>query len=302
MNNNKIAEVENKRKKYCLIFIILLVFTILTTITSTVLMKLGIIKLDKNLLNIIIFILCNPLTIFLITLTITLNYYVKINNKYNRMLQELINNTMITTTITNQQNQIGFDYSKGLPREILESTRVIFLGNNYSSSNLIYGLHNNVQFNSSRVVIKSIVNNKEETFFDGIYFVFKFNKTLFTNIRITQNKFDAVYWHVDYNNYYHPRNVKFDNDFSIYVERVDYASHTLREDFISDLYKLTKFINKQTKSKVQYVISNGYIYIAINNPTLFDYKITKPIKEDIINKYKENYLKIVENSINILKL
>ena len=69
MNNNKIVEVENKRKKYCLIFIMLLVFTILTTITSTVLMKLGIIKLDKNLLNIIIFILCNPLTIFLITLT-----------------------------------------------------------------------------------------------------------------------------------------------------------------------------------------------------------------------------------------
>ena len=78
--------------------------------------------------------------------------------------------------------------------------------------------------------------------------------------------------------------------------------HTLKDDFIKPLYTLTKKINKQTKSKVQYVLSNGYMYIAINNPTLFDYKITKKINEDIVNKYNENYLKIVEYVVEILEL
>ena len=298
MNN----EIEAERKKYCLTFYILLSLVPITTIISIVLLLLGVLKINMDIVSIILLVLFNPLTLFLLTLTTALNYYSKVNYKYNKKLQELINNTIITTSITDQQNQIGFEYNKGIPREILESTRVIYLGNNYQSSNLIFGLHNNVQFNSSRVVIKNIVNDKEETYFNGVYFVFKFNKSLFTNIRLTQNKFDKVYWHVSYNNLFFPNNKKFSNDFTIYVEKIDYATHTLKDELINDLYKLTKTINKQTKSKVQYVISNGYIYIAINNPTLFNYKITEKIKDNIIDKYKDNYIKIVDAAIDTLKL
>ena len=300
--NNNINEIEVKRKKYCLIFFILLSLIPITTIISIILLLLGVLTIEKDVVSIILLVLFNPITLFTLTITILVNYYRKVNYKYNKLFQELINNTMITTALNNQQNQIGYDYNKGIPREILESTRVIYLGNNYQSSNLIYGLHNNVQFNSSRVVIKNIVNDKEETYFNGVYFIFKFNKSVFTNIRITQNNFDKVYWNVSYNNLFHPNNNKFANDFTIYVEKIDYANHTLKDELIDDLYKLTKKINKQTKSKVQYVISNGYIYIAINNPTLFNYKITDKITENIVDKYKDNYLKVVETAIDTLKL
>lgn len=300
--NNNINEIEIKRKKYCLIFYILLMLIPITTIISIILLLLGVLKIEKDVVSIVLLILFNPITLFTLTITILVNYYRKVNYKYNKSLQELINNTMITTTLTDQQNQIGYDYNKGIPREILESTRVIYLGNNYQSSNLIYGLHKNVQFNSSRVIIKNIINDKEEINFNGVYFIFKFNKSLFTNIRITQNNFDKVFWHVSYNNLFHPNNNKFANDFTIYVEKIDYANHTLKDELIDDLYKLTKKLNKQTKSKVQYVISNGYIYIAINNPTLFDYKITDKITDNIVDKYKDNYLKIVEAAIDTLKL
>lgn len=300
--NDNIKKIESKRKKYCLMFYILLTLIPTTTLVSILLILLGVLKISIDIVSIILLVLFNPLTLFIVTTTITAKYYVKVTNKYNMLLQEYINNSQITTSIINQQNQIGFDYSKGIPREILESTRVIYVGNNYQSSNLIYGLRNNIQFNSSRVVIKNKINNKEDNIFDGVYFIFKFNKTLFTNIRLTQNKFDGVYWHIDYNNLFHPNNVKFDKDFTVYVEKKEYANHTLKDDFIDDLYKLTKKINKQTKSKVQYVISNGYIYIGINNPTLFNYKITKEIPENIIDKYNENYLNIVDEAINIIKL
>lgn len=300
--NNNINEIEVKRKKYCLIFFILLSLIPITTIISIILLLLGVLTIEKDVVSIILLVLFNPITLFTLTITILVNYYRKVNYKYNKLFQELINNTMITTALNNQQNQIGYDYNKGIPREILESTRVIYLGNNYQSSNLIYGLHNNVQFNSSRVVIKNIVNDKEETYFNGVYFIFKFNKSVFTNIRITQNNFDKVYWNVSYNNLFHPNNNKFANDFTIYVEKIDYANHTLKDELIDDLYKLTKKIYKQTKSKVQYVISNGYIYIAINNPTLFNYKITDKITENIVDKYKDNYLKVVETAIDTLKL
>ena len=300
--NNNINEIELKRKKYCITFYILLSLVPITTLISMILMLSGVIKISKELLEIVILILFNPLSLFIITTVIASNYYTKINRKYNKNIQEIINKSAETTSMINQQNQIVFDYTKGIPREILESTRVIFLGNNYNSYNLIYGLKNNVQFNSSKVLIKNILNNKEEEIFNGVYFIFKFNKPLFTNIRLTQNKFDSVYWHLDYNNIIHPNNSKLDKDFTIFAEKKDYANHTLTDELINDLYELTKIINKKTKSKVQYVISNGYIYIAINNPTLFDYKITKKIDGNIINKYNENYLSIVENAINILKL
>ena len=176
------------------------------------------------------------------------------------------------------------------------------MGNNYQTSNLIFGLYNNVQFNSARIVMKNIINNKEDKIFDGVYFIFKFNRSLFTNIRITQNGFDKVYWNVSYNNLYQSPYKKFADEFTTYVEKIEYMEHTLKDDFIKPLYTLTKKINKQTKSKVQYVLSNGYMYIAINNPTLFDYKITKKINEDIVNKYNENYLKIVEYVVEILEL
>ena len=302
MNEQNIKEIENKRKKYCTTYYVLLSLIPITTIISIVLMKLGIIKITREIIPIIILILFNPLTLFLLTLTIAVNYYTKVNTKYNRILQEQINNSMITTSIINQQNQIGFDYSKGIAREILESTRVIYMGNNYQTSNLIFGLYNNVQFNSARIVMKNIINNKEDKIFDGVYFIFKFNRSLFTNIRITQNGFDKVYWNVSYNNLYQSPYKKFADEFTTYVEKIEYMEHTLKDDFIKPLYTLTKKINKQTKSKVQYVLSNGYMYIAINNPTLFDYKITKKINEDIVNKYNENYLKIVEYVVEILEL
>ena len=302
MNEQNIKEIENKRKKYCTTYYVLLSLIPITTIISIVLMKLEIIKITREIIPIIILILFNPLTLFLLTLTIAVNYYTKVSTKYNRILQEQINNSMITTSIINQQNQIGFDYSKGIAREILESTRVIYMGNNYQTSNLIFGLYNNVQFNSSRIVMKNIINNKEDKIFDGVYFIFKFNRSLFTNIRITQNGFDKVYWNVSYNNLYQSPYKKFADEFTTYVEKIEYMEHTLKDDFIKPLYTLTKKINKQTKSKVQYVLSNGYMYIAINNPTLFDYKITKKINEDIVNKYNENYLKIVEYVVEILEL
>ena len=302
MNEQNIKEIENKRKKYCTTYYVLLSLIPITTIISIVLMKLGIIKITREIIPIIILILFNPLTLFLLTLTIAVNYYTKVNTKYNRILQEQINNSMITTSIINQQNQIGFDYSKGIAREILESTRVIYMGNNYQTSNLIFGLYNDVQFNSARIVMKNIINNKEDKIFDGVYFIFKFNRSLFTNIRITQNGFDKVYWNVSYNNLYQSPYKKFADEFTTYVEKIEYMEHTLKDDFIKALYTLTKKINKQTKSKVQYVLSNGYMYIAINNPTLFDYKITKKINEDIVNKYNENYLKIVEYVVEILEL
>ena len=302
MNEQNIKEIENKRKKYCTTYYVLLSLIPITTIISIVLMKLEIIKITREIIPIIILILFNPLTLFLLTLTIAVNYYTKVSTKYNRILQEQINNSMITTSIINQQNQIGFDYSKGIAREILESTRVIYMGNNYQTSNLIFGLYNNVQFNSARIVMKNIINNKEDKIFDGVYFIFKFNRSLFTNIRITQNGFDKVYWNVSYNNLYQSPYKKFADEFTTYVEKIEYMEHTLKDDFIKPLYTLTKKINKQTKSKVQYVLSNGYMYIAINNPTLFDYKITKKINEDIVNKYNENYLKIVEYVVEILEL
>ena len=302
MNDKTIIEVEKKRKRYCTTYYILLSLIPITTIISIILMKLEIIKITRDILQIVLLVLFNPITLFLVTISIALNYYSKVTEKYNRILQETINNSMITTSIIDQQNQIGFDYSKGIPREILESTRVIYMGNHYLAANLIYGLHNNVQFNSSRVIMKNIVNNKEDLIFDGVYFVFKFNKSLFTNIRITQNNFDKVFWNVSYNSLYHSKNKKFADEFTTYVEKVEYMEHTLKDDFIEQIYTLTKKINKQTKSKVQYVLSNGYIYLAINNPTLFDYKITKKINENIIDKYNENYIKIVESVIEILQL
>jgi len=302
MDEKKVLEVEKKRKGYCTTFYILLALVPITTIISIILMKLEILKITKEIVPMLLLILFNPLTVFIVTITIVFNYYVNSSTKYNRTLQELINNAMITTTIIDHNNQIGFDYTKGIPKEILESTRVIFIGNNYQSSNLIYGLYNGVQFNSSKVVIKNIIKNREDISFDGVYFIFKFNKSLFTNIRLTQNKFDKVLWHVDYNNLFQPKNNKFAKDFTIFVEKRDYAEHTLKDDLINELYNLTKKINKLTKSKVQYVLSNGYLYIGINNPSFFDYKITKKINTDLINSYKDNYLKIVESTINIVNL
>ena len=79
---------------------------------------------------------------------------------------------------------ISFDLNKGLPYKVLADTKMIYMGDRYSSNDYFKGKYKNIAFEMSDVEIEEEHTDSEghtsyTTIFKGQWYIFEFNKYLF---------------------------------------------------------------------------------------------------------------------------
>ena len=130
---------------------------------------------------------CVILTV--IALPITALFIAKPIEEYSKAYKEYF----VLRSLKKYFTELKYDPDTGLEKEIIADTKMIYMGNMYSSDDFIEGKYKDVSFKQADVHIQYDDHDSEKsstiTLFKGRWMVFDFNKEFKSNIQVVQKEF-----------------------------------------------------------------------------------------------------------------
>lgn len=106
----------------------------------------------------------------------------------------LYKNTIVLSVFKKLFNNINYNPDFGISRDVIASTEMVDMGNEYESNDYLSATYKNIKFETADVTITQVThdskgNTHRSTYFKGQWYVFDFNKNFKSNIQVCEYSF-----------------------------------------------------------------------------------------------------------------
>ena len=209
-------------------------------------------------------------------------------------------------------SDLVFDPSRGIDRNTIANTGMLYMGNRFSSNDYISGKYKDVSFVQSDVTIQDVethTDSKGHTHTDvdnilvGKWMIFDFNKNFAANIQVKSKFFShtGLAFRIGESRY---KTVKmededFNKKFSVHAQSEHDAFYILTPQFMEKIKNLSNGL----RGKVMFCFIDNKLHIALNNNRdSFEYGVFKKLDESVINEYVSQEIKIITDFVDKLSL
>lgn len=231
-----------------------------------------------------------------------------INSKFKSIFKEKFVKGALESVFSN----LTYDPKNGIDRNTIASTGMIYMGNRFSSNDLISGTYKDVKFVQSDVKIQEVETHTDSkgntqtevhNILIGKWMIFDFNKSFKANIQVKSKFFSYSNLGVKLGESRY-KTVKmededFNKKFTIHAQDEHDAFYVLTPQFMEKI----KSLNEGLKGKMMFCFINNKLHIALNNnKDSFEYGVLKKLDENVINDYVSNEIKIITDFVDKLSL
>lgn len=228
-------------------------------------------------------------------------------DKNTREYNRLYKSNIVLASFHSIFTDVRYNPEVGIDPSIISNTRMMQMGDRYSSNDLISAKYKNINFVCSDIEIEEEYTDSDgdrhyTTIFLGQWFVFDFNKNFKANIQICENSFKGSKRGSLFNNNYKKvimEDVEFNNQFKIYAENELDAFYILTPNMMERI----KQLNNSVHGNLLFCLIDNKMHIGLHNCNdLFEPNILKKID---LTQEKEKILRdirIITNFIDMLEL
>ena len=233
-----------------------------------------------------------------------------ISNKDIKEFNKMYKQNIVLEALKLVCTDVVFDYDKGISRDIIANTQMMYMGDIFRSNDYITGKYKNISFELSDVHIEdestdSDGNTTYTTIFKGQWYIFDFNKDFKANIQVCGRGFvnakrvNHFYKKEDNYKKVELEDVDFNKNFKVYAQREEEAFYILTPSIMNKI----KEVDEKVRGRLLFCFINNRLHIAVyNNKDLFEASIYKKVNiEEAINKTNEE-ISAITNFVDILSL
>ena len=208
-------------------------------------------------------------------------------------------------------SDLVFEPEKGMSRNTIADTGMIYMGNRFSSNDFISGKYKDVSFVQSDVSIQDVrthTDSKGHTHTEvvnilvGKWMIFDFNKTFKANVQVKSKFFsfsklgnfgDSRYQTVKM------EDEDFNKKFSVHAQNEHDAFYILTPQLMEKIKNLSEGL----KGRVMLCFIDNKLHVALNNnKDSFEYSLFGKLDEAQINDYVSKEIKIITDFVDKLSL
>ncbi len=221
-------------------------------------------------------------------------------------------NTFVLKALQNSFDNLVYEPEKGLDESIIRNTQMMYMGDRYSSNDLIYGTYKNINILQADVHIEEEHESTDSdgdttttwvTIFMGRWMIFDFNKVFKANIQVSQKWFgnskisnwgaETKYKKVMM------EDQAFNNEFKVYAQSEHEAFYILTPQLMEKIRTLSDKIS----GKLLLCFIDNKLHVGIqNNKDSFEHSIFKKINvEEVMNEISRD-IKLITDFVDELDL
>ena len=220
--------------------------------------------------------------------------------------------TFVLKSLNSVFSDLVYEPERGLDESIIRNTKMMNMGDRYSSNDYISGKYKNINVMQADVHIEEERQTTDSdggtdttwvTLFKGRWMVFDFNKLFKANIQVRQKGFgnsQLSNWgsKIKYKKVM-MEDQEFNNSFKTYAQDEHDAFYILTPSLMEKLKKLTSNIS----GKLLFCFVDNKLHIGIqNNKDSFEHSIFNKINEEkVINEISQD-IKLITNFVDELSL
>ena len=257
----------------------------------------------------IVLFLYKPEYIFLaiIIIIIPIVYCAVIGKKFKSIFKDVFVKDALKAIFSD----LVFEPEKGISRNTIADTDMIYMGNRFSSNDYISGKYKDVSFVQSDVTIQDVethTDSKGHTTTEvinilvGKWMIFDFNKTFKANVQVKSKFFsfsklgkfgDSRYQTVKM------EDEDFNKKFSVHAQNEHDAFYILTPQLMEKI----KYLNEGLKGRIMLCFIDNKLHVALNNnKDSFEYSLFGKLDEAQINDYVSKEIKIITDFVDKLSL
>lgn len=235
--------------------------------------------------------------------------------KYKKAYKEYFVETSLNKIFTD----LKYNSDSGMPRNVISSTKMMYMGDRYSSNDFMSGKYKNVGFSQADVCIEEERERTDSeghtrtyyvTIFRGRWMIFDFNKQFKANIQVAQRGFGdnkvqqkGLFSKKDDNSYYKKvemESEEFNKRFTVYAQSEHEAFYILTPSLMEKIERL----DDNNSGKLLLCFINNRLHIGLyDNKDSFEAPscFSKINEEEEINKTNSD-IKTITQFIDELNL
>lgn len=233
----------------------------------------------------------------------------------NKQITEFNNgfkNKYVLSSLNKIFTDLKYFPDKGLDYGVIANTRMMDMGDRYSSNDYFEGKYKNVNVKQADVHIEEEQQTTDSdghttttwvTIFEGKWMIFDFNKTFTANVQVSQKGFgnSRVNNWGEKNKYkkVEMEDAEFNKMFRIYAQNEHDAFYILTPSLMEKIKNLAKTVS----GKLLLCFINNELHIGLYNyKDSFEHSVYKKIDEEKINDNISKEIKIITNFVDELDL
>lgn len=221
-------------------------------------------------------------------------------------------NKYVLSSLNKIFTDLNYFPDKGLHYSVIANTRMMDMGDRYSSNDYFEGKYKNVNVRQADVHIEEEEETTDSegnttttwvTIFKGKWMIFDFNKSFTANVQVSQKGFgnSRVNNWGEKNKYkkVEMEDVEFNKMFRIYAQNEHDAFYILTPSLMEKIKKLANSVD----GKLLMCFIDNELHIGLYNyKDSFEYNVYKKIDEEKINNDISKDIKIITDFIDELNL
>lgn len=233
----------------------------------------------------------------------------------NKQITEFNNgfkNKYVLSSLNKIFTNLKYFPDKGLDYGVIANTRMMDMGDRYSSNDYFEGKYKNVNVKQADVHIEEEQQTTDSdghttttwvTIFEGKWMIFDFNKTFTANVQVSQKGFgnSRVNNWGEKNKYkkVEMEDAEFNKMFRIYAQNEHDAFYILTPSLMEKIKNLARTVS----GKLLLCFINNELHIGLYNyKDSFEHSVYKKIDEEKINDDISKEIKIITNFVDELDL
>lgn len=233
----------------------------------------------------------------------------------NKQITEFNNgfkNKYVLSSLNKIFTDLKYFPDRGLDYSVIANTRMMDMGDRYSSNDYFEGKYKNVNVKQADVHIEEEQQTTDSdghttttwvTIFEGKWMIFDFNKTFTANVQVSQKGFgnSRVNNWGEKNKYkkVEMEDTEFNKMFRIYAQNEHDAFYILTPALMEKIKKLASCVN----GKLLLCFIDNELHIGLYNyKDSFEHSVYKKIDEEKINDDISKDIKIITNFVDELDL
>lgn len=250
------------------------------------------------------------ITIFIMIIRMFIKYIF-----LNKQITEFNNgfkNKYVLSSLNKIFTDLKYFPDRGLDYSVIANTRMMDMGDRYSSNDYFEGKYKNVNVKQADVHIEEEHQTTDSdghttttwvTIFKGKWMIFDFNKTFTANVQVSQKGFgnSRVNNWGEKNKYkkVEMEDTEFNKIFKIYAQNEHDAFYILTPSLMEKIKKLASSVN----GKLLLCFIDNELHIGLYNyKDSFEHSVYKKIDEEKINDDISKDIKIITNFVDELDL
>lgn len=233
----------------------------------------------------------------------------------NKQITEFNNgfkNKYVLSSLNKIFTDLKYFPDRGLDYSVIANTRMMDMGDRYSSNDYFEGKYKNVNVKQADVHIEEEQQTTDSdghttttwvTIFEGKWMIFDFNKTFTANVQVSQKGFgnSRVNNWGEKNKYkkVEMEDTEFNKMFKIYAQNEHDAFYILTPSLMEKIKNLARTVS----GKLLLCFINNELHIGLYNyKDSFEHSVYKKIDEEKINDDISKDIKIITNFVDELDL